>query len=401
MPTRRLLYRLLVAAVGFLAMSEGLPLTGAGAAGVPGAFQLHLLAPLPAGLRPLANGPVVGSAFVDGRLWIGFESLSARPTRGSCIAVTACSSPLPPPTHGLVAILSAKTGRLLATMSTGTNPRLAAADGHIWIGTMRSLPYDGTISPQMPRVPAVGGGWVREYDGRSGRLLHTYKVPFPTDITATGNRAYVFSLIPKHPYEGGDILELEGGRTRTVTGLIKGITYGPMAICDDRIAISTTIPGRATPSSSDGSIRADLTVVSLQSGRRRSEPIPKTASWTTCAGNKMVLVPFFRNKRVMVYNDAWPPRVVSSLPAGETSTVAVSSGRSLWLTLSKGPSLTSPYVVERYASGHWSEVPVHPPLGHLQADTWSLAAGPHKLLFLGDGNVYSLTGTALEGRGVT
>lgn len=150
---------------------------------------------------------------------------------------------------------------------------------------------------------------------------------------------------------------------------------------------------KVTPSS-NGSVRADLTFVSLESGRRRSEPIRRTASWATCVGERTVLVPDFWNKGVSIYNNAWPPRVVSSLAAAETLAVAVSSGGSLWLTLSKGSSSTSPYVVERYASRHWSEV-VHPALGRLQADTWSLAAGPHELLFLADRNVYSLTGDAI------
>lgn len=387
--------------VSLLAILGGLHSADAVAARTADGLHLRLLASLPATLRQLATGPVDGSAIVDGRLWVALEGLSGHATRGSCIIVTSCSNPLPPPTPGVVAILSARTGRLIRTMSTGTNPRLAAADGRVWIGTMRSLPYDGNISPQMPRVPAVGGGWVREYNGRSGRLLHTYRVPFPTDIVANGGRAYVFAPIPRHPYVGGDLLELKGGRTRSIAGVIKGITYGPMTICDDRIAISTTIPSRATPSSGDGSIGANLTFVSLRSGRQRTESIRKTASWTTCAGNRTVLVPLFRPKRVTIYNDAWPPRVVSSSLAGRTSTVAVSDGHNVWLILSDGASLTSPYVVERYGSGHWRQVPVRPALGHLEPDTWSLTAGSHELLFLSAGNVYSLTGAALGGRGVT
>ncbi len=394
-PTRALL----AVVTGVLVAVAGLPLGGAGASGSPRSLDLRLVARLPAVLRPYATAPVGGAEIVGARLWIAFEGLSTHATRGPCLNVTACAKPLPPPTHGLIAVFSTTTGRVVRTIATGTLPRLTAADGNIWVSTARSFPRDSSLSPDMAAVPAIGGGWVREYDGRSGRLLGSYKVPFPTDIAAAGKRAYVLSLVPGRPYEGGSLLELEGGHVRTVAE-IRGVTYGPMTVCDGRVAVATTIPSKATPSSSHGPAGGLLTVVSLGSHRQRSEPAP-TVSWTTCAGRRIALVRVAPHGRaITLYDGAWPPRPVASLPGGTTSIVAAPGERGLWLMLSTGTSRTSPYVVKRYEGGRLANVPVHPPVGDLQADTWSLAARGPKLFYLSGGGLYSLTASYKTGDGL-
>jgi hypothetical protein len=348
-----------------------------------GHLRVARYATLPPSIRAFALEGTISSGATESKLWFAFSGLSASPSV-TCVEITnTCGGTKP--TAGSLVVISTSYGRVLATSALGTLPDLSAAGRYVWIATFPSFP--ASEMHDMGRIPAIGGGWVRELAAATGAVVASYKIPLAQAVQPYGANAFVVASQAGDFYGRSQLLEVGHGVVRSLLRGILGIPTSPQptVVCGGSLGLLTT------DQLQDGS-RTTLTVESLAGTEHEEIDVSRFGA--------QELLSCFNDHILLASVGPWRGRagqveaLVAYHPARFTPVFRASviawakASRSIWLAAMTGRGR---YAIEEYASQGLSTFSNVPTANGLLPTRGSMLASGGAVYFLLGNDVYKVS----------